>query len=97
MEFRVGYPEVAPLVSYSVLMLGVGCLIWIPTGVVLGKRPVLLVANVIFLAGCIWSIEASSLSSLLGSRVLASFGACAVQAIGPSVLGGTFLGVACTD
>ncbi|KAH7357522.1 major facilitator superfamily domain-containing protein [Pyrenochaeta sp. MPI-SDFR-AT-0127] len=90
-EFHVGYGDVAPLISYVVLMIGIGCLIWIPTAAVLGKRIVLIVANFIFLVGCIWSLKATSLNSLLGSRVLAGFGAGAVQAIGPAVIGEVFL------
>jgi MFS family permease len=88
-EFRVGYPEIAPLISYVVLMIGLGSLIWIPTASVFGKRIVLIVSNFIFLVGCIWCIYATSLNSLLGARILAGFGAGAVQAIGPAVIGGT--------
>jgi predicted MFS family arabinose efflux permease len=87
-DFRVGYGSVAPLVSCVVLMLSIGSLIWIPTANVLGKRITLIVANVIFLAGCIWTIEAKSLNSLLGGRILGGFGASAAQAIGPAVIGG---------
>ncbi|KAJ4319013.1 hypothetical protein N0V94_004150, partial [Neodidymelliopsis sp. IMI 364377] len=87
-EFRVGYPDVAPLVSYVVLMIGIGSLIWIPTTSVFGKRIVLIASNSIFLVGCIWGIYATSLNSLLGSRIFAGFGAGAVQAIGPAVIGG---------
>ncbi|KAF2630709.1 hypothetical protein BU25DRAFT_488863 [Macroventuria anomochaeta] len=89
-EFRVGYPDIAPLVSYSVLVIGLGCLLWTLAGVVFEKRLVLIVANLIFLAGCIWSVYSKSLESLLGSRVLASFGAGAVQAVRASVVGEVF-------
>lgn len=87
-EFDVGYPDVAPLVSYVVLMIGIGSLIWIPATSVLGKRITLILANFIFLSGCIWGIFATSLNSLLGSRILGGFGASAVQAIGPALTGG---------
>ncbi|KAF7679746.1 hypothetical protein GT037_001397 [Alternaria burnsii] len=89
-EFDVGYPDVAPLISYVVLMIGIGSLIWIPTTSVLGKRITLILANIIFLSGCIWGIFATSLNSLLGSRILGGFGASAVQAIGPALIGDVF-------
>ncbi|UPX20000.1 uncharacterized protein EKO05_0010247 [Ascochyta rabiei] len=89
-EFRVGYPDVAPLISYVVLMIGISSLIWIPTASIFGKRIVLIVSNCIFLVGCIWGIYATSLNSLLGSRILAGFGGGAVQAIGPAVIGDVF-------
>lgn len=88
-DFQVGYPEIAPLVGYTVLLLGTGAFIWIPTSILIGKRYALLTANVTFLAGCIWSTQATSLDTLLGSRILAAFGASAVQALGPAVIGGT--------
>ncbi|KAH7134871.1 major facilitator superfamily domain-containing protein [Dendryphion nanum] len=90
-EFHVGYPDVAPLISYVVLMIGIGCLLWIPTAKIFGKRLVLIAANFIFLAGCIWSVKATSLNSLLGARILGGFGAGAVQAIGAAVIGDVFL------
>ncbi|KAH6618442.1 major facilitator superfamily domain-containing protein [Boeremia exigua] len=89
-EFRVGYPDVAPLISYVVLMIGISSLIWVPTTSVFGKRVVLIVSNFVFLIGCIWAIYAKSLNSLLGSRILGGFGAGAVQAIGPAVIGDVY-------
>ncbi|KAL6704158.1 hypothetical protein ACN47E_008718 [Coniothyrium glycines] len=90
-DLRVGYPALAPLISYVVLLIGISSLIWIPTTNSFGKRIVLIVANVFFLAGCIWCIYATSLNSLLGARILGGFGAGAVQAIGPAVIGDVFL------
>ncbi|KAF4552415.1 Hypothetical protein D9617_10g073960 [Elsinoe fawcettii] len=90
-EFNVGYSEVAPLVGYCVLCLGISCFLWIPTSIIIGKRYVLLLANLMFLCGCIWSTQAVTLQSLLGSRILASLGAGAVQALGPAVIGEVFM------
>lgn len=87
-DFHVGFPEIAPLISYTVLLLGCGAIFWIPTSVLIGKRYALLSSTLIFLIGCIWSTQATSLQSLLGSRILAAFGASAVQALGPAVIGG---------
>jgi hypothetical protein len=41
-----------------------------------------------FMAGCIWATQATSMNSLLGSRILGAMGAGAVQAVGPAVIGG---------
>lgn len=87
-DFHVGFGEIAPLISYTVLILGCGAIIWIPTSALIGKRYTLLASTLVFLIGCIWSTQATSLQSLLGSRVLAAFGASAVQSLGPAVIGG---------
>ncbi|KAB5580252.1 major facilitator superfamily domain-containing protein [Coniochaeta sp. 2T2.1] len=89
-DFHVGFPQIAPLVSYTVLLLGCGPFLWIPTAVLIGKRYAVISANVIFLIGCIWSTQATSLESLLGSRILAAFGGSAIQALGPGIIGETF-------
>ncbi|KAF2647744.1 MFS general substrate transporter [Lophiostoma macrostomum CBS 122681] len=89
-DFNVGYSEVAPTISYTVLMIGLGSLIWIPMTNAFGKRIVLIASSLIFLVACIWGMYATSLNSLIGSRVLGGFGVGAVQAIGPAVLGDIF-------
>ncbi|KAF4946943.1 hypothetical protein FGADI_10794 [Fusarium gaditjirri] len=71
-DFRSNYDKAGDIVAYSVLCIGLGSFIWIPTAVVIGKRPVLLASQVI----------------LLGARILGAFGAGAVQAVGPAVVGG---------
>ncbi|KAJ4246081.1 hypothetical protein NW762_013826 [Fusarium torreyae] len=44
-----------------------------------------------FMVGCIWATQATSMKSLLGSRIVGALGAGAVQAVGPAVIGEIFL------
>jgi predicted MFS family arabinose efflux permease len=87
-DFHSNYDKAGDIVAYSVLCIGLGSFIWIPTAVVIGKRPVLLASQIMFMAGCIWCSQAESMNSLLGARILGAFGAGAVQAVGPAVVGG---------
>jgi len=73
-DFHVSFAQLADTVSYPVLALGVGNLFWTPTAICFGKRPVILISLAMFLVFCIWSIYARTLSELILSRTLASFG-----------------------
>ena len=91
MEFRVGFGPLTDLVSWSVFALGISNLFWMPLAMCIGKRPVILISMLIFLAGEIWSFKAPSVHSLLGARVLASFGAGSVESLGPSMIADLFM------
>ncbi|QGI71098.1 hypothetical protein CEK27_003427 [Fusarium fujikuroi] len=90
-DFHSNYDKAGDIVAYSVLCIGLGSFIWIPTAVVIGKRPVLLASQIMFMTGSIWCSQAGSMESLLGARILGAFGAGAVQAVGPAVVGEIFL------
>ncbi|XEV01408.1 hypothetical protein FSHL1_006695 [Fusarium sambucinum] len=89
-DLHSDFHEASKIIAYCVLCLGLGAFLWIPTAVVIGKRPVLLASQVFFMAGCIWATQATSMKSLLGSRILGALGAGAVQAVGPAVIGEIF-------
>ena len=57
----------------------------------IGKRPVVLVSMLLFLGGLVWSFEAPTIHSLLGARIVASFGAGSIEAIGPSIIADLFM------
>lgn len=67
-------------------MFGLGNILWVPLMRVLGKRPVYLIALVVFVAANAWSTVATSWGSLLGSRMVAGFGAAAADATVPSAV-----------
>lgn len=91
MEFRVGFGPLTDLISWSVFALGVSNLFWMPLAMCIGKRPVIIISMIVFLAGIIWSFEAKTENSLLGSRILASFGAGSIESLGPSIIADIFL------
>ncbi|KAL4894163.1 MFS transporter [Aspergillus ambiguus] len=89
-DLHVEFNELTGLVSWAVFALGVSNLFWMPTAMCIGKRPVILISMVVFLVGCIWSIKASSFRVLLVSRIVASFGAGSIEALGPSIIADLF-------
>lgn len=91
MEFHVGNSKLTDTVSYPVMALGVGNIIWTPTAAILGKRPTIITSMLIFLGCCIWSIKASTFDSLTASRVVACFGAGSVESLGPAIIAGELL------
>lgn len=93
MEFHVGHDQLADVISYPVLALGVGNIIWTPTAVCLGKRPTIIAAMLVFLAGTIWSIKAATFNSLIASRIVACFAGGSIDSIGPAIVSGKFASV----
>ncbi|OJI86660.1 hypothetical protein ASPTUDRAFT_199175 [Aspergillus tubingensis CBS 134.48] len=89
-DFHVGFDTLTGLVAWPVFALGISNLFWMPTAMCIGKRPVILISMLVFLAGCTWSIKASSFRSLLASRIVASFGAGSIEALGPSIIADLF-------
>lgn len=71
---------------FNVLLLGVGNAFWIPLMRVLGKRPVYLLALLIYVGTNVWSFEASSFGSLLAARIVSGFASSAADATVPSLV-----------
>ncbi|KAH7399714.1 MFS transporter [Cadophora sp. MPI-SDFR-AT-0126] len=90
-DFHVPFSQLTDTVSYPVLALGVASILWMPTAICLGKRPVLLVSCAIFLVCNIWCIEATSLNGLIAARVIAAFGAGSIEAVGPAIIADLFM------
>ncbi|PVH82825.1 MFS transporter [Cadophora sp. DSE1049] len=86
MEFHVDFSKLTDQISYPVLALGVGNIIWTPTAVCFGKRPVIIISTALFLGCTIWSIKAKTIDSLLASRIVACFGAGSIESIGPAII-----------
>ena len=73
-DLRLPFAQLSPLISYSVLAMGLANLFWMPLALSFGKRPIVLISMTMFLCGIIWSAVAKDYNSLLGSRIFASFG-----------------------
>jgi predicted MFS family arabinose efflux permease len=89
MEFHVDNAQLVDIISYPVLALGMGNVFWTPTAICLGKRPTIIASLIVFLAGCIWSIKATTFNSLVASRIVACFAAGSIDSIGPAIVAGT--------
>ncbi|KAL2782580.1 major facilitator superfamily domain-containing protein [Aspergillus keveii] len=85
-DFGVPFSQLADLITYPALLLGLANLFWVPTALCIGKRWAIIVSMIIALAGAIWSSVAQTYNQLLASRIVASFGAGSVESIGPSII-----------
>ncbi|SPO03691.1 related to HOL1 protein [Cephalotrichum gorgonifer] len=55
-DLHTSYSELSAIIAYVLLVIGLGAFIWIPTAVVIGKRPVLVVSQLVFIVACVWDI-----------------------------------------
>ena len=74
------------LVTFNVLLLGIGNLFWIPLSRKIGKRPVILLCTAIFFASSLWAALAKSYGSLFGARLIQGFGASSSEVLAPAVV-----------
>ncbi|GKZ98780.1 hypothetical protein AnigIFM60653_000114 [Aspergillus niger] len=78
-DLGVEFNTLTGLVAWAVFALGISNLFWMPTAMC-----------IVFLAGCTWSIKATGFRDLLASRIVASFGAGSIEALGPSIIADLF-------
>lgn len=75
MDLHAPFEKLADLISWSVFALGMSNLFWMPLALCIGKRPAVILSMLVALGGCIWTSVAKDYNSLMGARVLTSFGA----------------------
>lgn len=69
-DYDVEVEEVALTTGLYMLGLGLGSVIFSPTAILYGKRPVYLFSAVIFIISCIWCALSPSFPSLVVARIL---------------------------
>ncbi|KAH6852090.1 MFS general substrate transporter [Alternaria alternata] len=55
------------LVTAPTLFMGLGCFLWVPVSIGLGRRPTMLIATLVVLLAMLWAGEAGSFRSLVGA------------------------------
>jgi MFS family permease len=80
-EFGVDQNTAAELVNYPNLVFGFGSIILIPLYRKIGRRPVMLLALVLYAAGVIGAAEATTYSGLMGARIVHGFGSGVCEAL----------------
>jgi MFS family permease len=73
-EFDASLPQVIQFIGVAILVLGFSNLIWVPFARAFGRRPMLLLTNLITIASSIWRAEAKSYNSFLGACILSGIG-----------------------
>ncbi|GAQ11728.1 hypothetical protein ALT_9049 [Aspergillus lentulus] len=89
-DLHLPFAQLSDLISYSVLAMGLANIFWMPLALCFGKRPIVLISMAMFLTGIIWTCVAKNYNSLMGARVLASFGYGSIESLGPSIFADLF-------
>jgi hypothetical protein len=55
------------LVTGPTLFMGIGCFLWVPVSIGLGRRPTILIATLVVLLAMLWAGEAGTFRSLVGA------------------------------
>ncbi|EMC95506.1 hypothetical protein BAUCODRAFT_123934 [Baudoinia panamericana UAMH 10762] len=82
--------QLTHLVAVNVLALGVSNVFWVPLANIFGRRPIMLLAELILIAASIWAGAVNSFNSLLAARVVQGIGGGPGDTISPEILGEVF-------
>ncbi|KAH7378999.1 major facilitator superfamily domain-containing protein [Cadophora sp. MPI-SDFR-AT-0126] len=88
--FQHGVSKAAFLFSATSVSAGVSNLLWVPLAVKYGRRSVYTFTFLAFGLCCIWSVLATSYSTLLASRIIASWFAGGAECIAPMTIADMF-------
>jgi MFS family permease len=68
-DFNVSYSDVALTTGLYMMGMGVGCVIFSPTAILFGKRPVYLGGSILFVLSSVWCALAPDYANLAAARV----------------------------
>lgn len=85
-HFKVDLAKASYLITFNILFLGLGSLLWVPLSLKIGKRPVVLLCSAMFFGSSIWSAVAKSWGSLFGARIIQGVSASAAESLAPAVV-----------
>lgn len=89
-EFNVPKDTAVYIGNAPVAMFGVGPFIWTPLSHILGRRTVLIVANLVSLAGTLGVAGSHSYGACMVCRLISSLGGSAFWGLGPSIASDMF-------
>ncbi|KAG9953684.1 MFS general substrate transporter, partial [Aureobasidium melanogenum] len=79
--YHVSVPQVALTTGLYMLGLGLGSVVASPTAILYGKRPVYLVASVIFVLSAVWCALSPNYASLVLARIFMGFAVSPVECL----------------
>ncbi|KAL1894398.1 hypothetical protein Sste5346_005900 [Sporothrix stenoceras] len=79
--FTVSPTEASNLINYPNLCFGFSSLVWVPLYLKIGRRPVMLLTLVMYLAGLIAASQATTFKGLMAARCVHAFGAGVCEAL----------------
>lgn len=86
-QFHVAKSKAVYLGSTPVALYGVGPFLWSPMSHFIGRRPVMLLSNIIAIIGTVVAASANSYGACMAGRVIMGFGGSASWCLGPPSIG----------
>lgn len=80
-EYKVNVGDVSLTTGLYMLGMGLGSVIWSPTAILWGKRPVYLASVVLFLLSNVWCSTAKTFPSLIVARIFQGFAISPVECL----------------
>ncbi|KAK5130175.1 hypothetical protein LTR08_002429 [Meristemomyces frigidus] len=80
-------PTLTHLIAVTVLMQGIGNILWVPLANTFGRRPILILSMLMCTLFSVWCGAATSFNSLLAARILQGFALGPAETISPDVVG----------
>ncbi|KAF2400137.1 MFS general substrate transporter [Trichodelitschia bisporula] len=85
-EFHKSPGEVADLLLWPLLVLGIFNFFWVPIANYFGKRPVFIFASLLLFLTFIWGARAQTFRSLLWSNIISAFAGSSTEALGAAIV-----------
>ncbi|KAH2061412.1 hypothetical protein KXW21_001184 [Aspergillus fumigatus] len=89
-EYHKPESAVVQLLTYNFLFLSIGNIFWVPIAHKFGKRASLLLSMALQAGALVWSVTATSFSSLLAARCVQGFAGAAGESIVPEIAADIF-------
>lgn len=80
-SYGISVPRVALTTGLYMMGLGCGSVVWSPTAILYGKRPVYLVASIMFVISAVWCALSPNFASLVVARVFMGFAVSPVECL----------------
>ncbi|OIW24795.1 MFS general substrate transporter [Coniochaeta ligniaria NRRL 30616] len=85
-DYHRSLADVIQFTSVTILVLGFSNFFWVPISTSFGRRPVLILSQIVCLASHIWRAKASSYNQFMGAAVLSGIGAGPGETLQPAVI-----------
>lgn len=89
-EFHCTLPEAVQFTGVAILVLGFSNFVWVPLSTTFGRRPVMLITQIINLASAIWRARATTYGSFMGASALNGFAAGPAETLQPAIIADLF-------
>ncbi|KPM44156.1 hypothetical protein AK830_g2360 [Neonectria ditissima] len=89
-DYNRSLTDVIQFTGVTILVLGFSNFIWVPISTSFGRRPVLILSQIVCLASHIWRAKASTYKEFMGAAILSGIGAGPGETIQPSIIADIF-------